>query len=376
MKNRRSTRPWTSAVVLLTVACLALGADAAPKKASPKRILVVSSYDRDVAWSKLTNAGLCDAMREFGYFDGKAQAEEFTRNDFVETPRAVVKKMWMDTKRKSSKGEMDDTSLAIYGYARNFKPDIILLGDDEAVEYVGTKFLDSPIPVIFWGVNITPVKYGLVDSVTRPGHNVTGVYQAGHYVESLRLLKAMAPHAKTFAMLSIESAAGRSHCKTIEYLNRKGALPLRLVATVATNDFELWKAKILELQGKVDAFYLSHYSGMKDASGAAVPAKEAARWYLQNVKIPEAVGFRQCIADGMLCGVDDSGYDQGFRAVVIARDILENGARPETYPPVSPGGGPSVVNAQRARMLGLSVPAGVTVDEYIEKASALGERAP
>ncbi len=373
MSNARSARLWKAAVAVVAVSCLALAANAAPKRPSQRRILVVSSYDRNVAWSKPTNAGLCDALLKFGYFENKAQAAEFTRNDLVETPRAVVRKLWMDTKRKSSKSEMDDTSLAIYSSAKSFKPDLILLGDDEAVEYVGTKFLDSRIPVVFWGVNITPVKYGLVDSMTRPGHNVTGVYQAGYYVESLKLLKAMAPRVRTFAMLSIESAAGRSHCKTIEYLNRKGALPLRLVATVATNDFELWKKKILELQEKVDAFYLSHYSGMKDANGAAVPAKEAARWYLANVKIPEAVGFRQCVADGMLCGVDDSGYNQGFQAVAIAHDILENGARPETYPPASPGRGSAVVNVQRARMLGLPVPAGLDVDERLEKASALGE---
>ncbi len=76
--------------------------------------------------------------------------------------------------------------------------------------------------------------------------------------------------------------------------------------------------------------------------------------------------------DAILCGVDDSGYDQGFQAVVIARDILEKGARPETYPPVSPGRGASVVNVRRARMLGLSRPKGLEVDERVEKASALG----
>ncbi len=373
MTSRRSARLWKTAVILIAVSCLASGASGAPKKTGPKRVLVVSSYDREVAWSKLTNAGFCAAMLKCGYFETQAQADEFTKTDSVETRRVVVRKLWMDTKRRNSRQEMDDTSLAIYAFAKTFKPDIILLGDDEAVEYVGTKFLDSSVPVVFWGVNITPVKYGLVDSPARPGHNVTGVYQAGHYVESLKLLKAMAPRAKTFAMLSIESAAGRSHCKTVDYLNRKGALPLRLVTTVATNDFELWKAKILELQGKVDAFYLSHYSGMKDRNGAAVPAKEAARWYLENVKIPEAVGFRQCVRDGMLCGVDDAGFDQGFQAVVIARDILDKGARPETYPPVTPREGAAVVNAQRARMLGLSLPEGLEVDEFIEKASALGE---
>lgn len=373
MKEGRNMRTWKSLVVFFAVFGLAWEAYGAPKRTTQRRILVVSSYQKDVAWSRETNTGLCSAMLKFRYFENRAQAEEFTKKDFVETPRIVMQKLWMDTKKKSSKGEMEDTSLAIYKYARNFRPDLILLGDDEAVEFVGTKFLDSQIPVVFWGVNITPVKYGLVDSMTRPGHNVTGVYQTGGYVESLNLLKSIAPHVKTFATVSLETSAGRSHYKAIEFLHRKGALPLRLVTTVSTNDFEVWKGKVLELQGKVDAFFLVHYSGLKDRQGNVVPPEEVARWYLNNVKIPEAVPFRIFIENGMLCGVDDSGFNQGYQAVVIAHNILEKGAKPETYTPVTPKLGAATVNRQRARMLGIPLSNLKGTVEYVEKASALGE---
>jgi ABC-type uncharacterized transport system substrate-binding protein len=373
MKSGRSMRIGEAVVVLLVVfglACVAYGAQ--KKKPVQRRVLVVSSYQRDVAWSRETNEGLCAAMLKFRYLENRGQAEEFTKSDYVETPRVVLKKLWMDTKRKGSKGEMDEASLAIYRYAKAFRPDLILLGDDEAVEYVGSKFLDSRIPIVFWGVNSTPVKYGLVDSMARPGHNVTGVYQTGYYVETLSLLKAIAPNVKTFATLAIETAAGRSHYKTVEYLARKGALPLKLAATVVTSDFESWKRKVLELQGKVDAFLLVHYSGLKDLNGNVVPPEEVARWYISNVKIPEAVGFRHFVSHGMLCGVDDSGYNQGFQAVVIAHDILEKGAKPATYPPVTPGHGAAIVNVQRARMLGIDIPGNVRIDERIENASAVG----
>ncbi|MFA6147912.1 MAG: ABC transporter substrate binding protein [bacterium] len=366
-------RIWKSIVVLFAVFGLAWGAHGAPKKTSQRRILVVSSYQKDVLWSQETNKGLCAALLKFRYFENSAQAEEFTNKDYIETPRVVIKKMWMDTKRMSNKGEMDDASLLVYRYAKSFKPDLILLGDDEAVEFVGTKFLDSRIPIVFWGVNITPVKYGLVDSVTRPGHNVTGVYQPGFYVECLNLLKAVAPGIKTFATISLETSAGRSHYKGIEYLSRKGALPLKLVATVSTNDFELWKTKVLELRGKVDAFFLVHYSGLQDRQGNLVPPEEVARWYLNNVKIPETVTIRPFVEHGMLCAVDDSGYVQGYQAGVIAHDILEKGAKPETYPPVRPKPGASFVNAQRVRMLGLPPPSVPGVEKYFEKATVLGE---
>ncbi len=75
----------------------------------------------------------------------------------------------------------------------------------------------------------------------------------------------------------------------------------------------------------------------------------------------------------MLCGVNDSGYNQGFQAVAIAHDILEKGARPDGYPPVTPRHGPTMVNLQRARTLGLTPPGAVRIDESFEKASAAEE---
>lgn len=366
-------RTFKTVVVLFAVSCLAWGAYGAPKKPAQRRILVVSSYQKDVIWSQETNRGLCAAMLKFRYFENSAEADKFTLKGYLETPKVVIRKMWMDTKKFGGKREMEEASQAIYRVAKTFKPDILMLGDDEAVEYVGTKFLDSRIPVVFWGVNMTPVKYGLVDSLNRPGHNVTGVYQSGGYVESLNLLKAIAPNVKTFATITLDTAAGITHYKTIDHLNRTGALPIRLAATVSTNDYEAWKSKILELQGKVDAFFLVHYSGLKDRHGNVVPPEEAARWYLDNSKIPETVNFRPFVAQGMLCGVDDSGYYQGYQAVVIAHDILEKGAKPETYPPVRPKPGISAVNVQRARMLGVSLLNVPGIEEYFDKASALGK---
>ena len=39
-------------------------------------------------------------MLQFGYLDNQQQIDEFTRNDYVENSRSVIKKEWMDTKRK------------------------------------------------------------------------------------------------------------------------------------------------------------------------------------------------------------------------------------------------------------------------------------
>ncbi len=45
------------------------------------------------------------------------------------------------------------------------------------------ELLDTAISVVFWGINGMPLKYGLVDRMDQPGHNVTGVWQSGYLKE-------------------------------------------------------------------------------------------------------------------------------------------------------------------------------------------------
>ncbi len=354
-------------LILFIGLCLISVSYGTTKKASEKkRMLVVSSYNREYGWSIGTNEGFCAAMLKLGYFDNKDQIAGYTKNDYVETSRAIVKKLWMDAKRKNSKSEKAEASLRIAKIVRDFKPDIIFLGDDDAAEYIGAQFLDYKIPIVFWGINNTPVKYGLVDSMDKPGHNVTGVYQSGFYIESLELLKKIVPRVKTFAVLSDGTSAGRLHYKAIEYLEKERAFPLKLVETVSTNDYELWKKKALELQKKIDAFFVVHYAGLKDEAGNYVTPEEAAKWYVTHITIPEASVQHRFVEQGMLCAADDSAYKQGFEAVVVAHDILDKGTNPATYPPRVPERGALMVNMQRAKILGITLTKDMGIEEYID----------
>lgn len=208
---------------------------------------------------------------------------------------------------------------------------------------------------MFWGVNNTPLKYGLVDSLEHPGHNVTGVVELGYYLETLQLLKRLVPTAKTFAILSDESETGRSHYKAIEDLAREGSLPLQWVETTSTSEFSVWKRKALELQERVDAFFIAQFNALKDEQGQPVPGEEVARWYLTNIHKPEAARTWHFVRQGLLCSAGEPSSRQGFDAVVIAHDILAFGRSPATYPPIIRKGGALVINTRRAAMLGITV---------------------
>ncbi len=352
-------------MVVLSLCLTATGYAAPNKETVKKRIFVVSSYNREYAWSQETNQGFCDAMLKFGYFDDAVQAGDLTKNDGVETATSVIKKMWMDTKRKKSKAEKLEATARINRAIRDFKPDLLFLGDDDAAEYIGNQFLDTKLLIIFWGVNNTPVKYGLVDRADRPGHNVTGSYQPGYYRESLELLKRIVPKVKTFAVLTDDSTAGRSHYKAIKYLARQGALPLALKETVITGDYELFKARALELQNTVDAFFVAQYSSLRDKDGAYVKAQDVISWYVTNIHVPETAEQGQFVRQGLLCGADDSGYNQGFEAVRMAHDIIDTDANPAAYPPRAPKRGALMVNEDRARTLGITLSDKMGIEEYV-----------
>lgn len=89
-----------------------------------------------------------------------------------------------------------------------------------------------------------------------PGHNVTGVWQAGYPKESLELLKRLMPEAEKFAILACDSETSRPRVKQIKILARKGKLPLKIVDVVVTNSFSNFKSRVLELIPKVDAFFI------------------------------------------------------------------------------------------------------------------------
>lgn len=346
------------------------------KDQTKTRIIVVSSYHREYLWSQETNEGVCAAFLEFGYLDNSDQIKEYTKNDYVESSNAVIKKTWMDTKRKSSKAEIATSFSRIIAEIDKFQPDIILLGDDNAANYIGNQYLDSETPVVFWGINGLPLKYGIIDSLDKPGHNITGVYQKGYHVQCFEYLQKIVPGIKTIAVLSDDTPTGRAHAKRVERYAAEGTLPVEIKEIIITNSFEHWQAKALELRPKVDAFYISTHHALKDNKGDPIDSLKVAAWHLRNIKKPSTTPARYFVNEGFLSTVDDSAFRQGYEAAKIAYKILVKGENPAEIEPYFPAQGRFIVNRQRAKMLGLEKIIKNNekiIDEYIDTMSALDQ---
>ena len=359
---------WSIVFTMLSLALLSPYAMAEEKK----RIFVVSSYHKAYLWSQSTQKGLSQAMLDYGYLDDERQITQFAESDMVESSKAIIHKAWMDSKQKNEPRALAQATDRIMSAIAAFRPDLVLLGDDNAANYVGNQLLDTETPVVFWGINGLPLKYGLVESMDNPGHNVTGVWQAGYHKESLQFLHSLVPDAKTFAILACDSETSRPNVKQIQALARSGQLPLQLVDVVITNSFAEFRQRALDLAQRVDAFFVLNHDTLRDERGNHVDMLTVGRWYLENIRKPEASHEDQFVREGMLLTANDSGFNQSYRAFEMAYDILEQGLNPGRIRTATPSRGPFMVNRPRAKMLGISLDNPLhSIDEIVESALAL-----
>lgn len=334
-----------------------------------KRIYIIDSYHPEYLWSQETAAGSGQALLDMKFLDNAQQLNELGQRNYIESSKAVVRKAWMDTKRRNSRREIADATARIVNDVKTFRPDIIVLGDDNAANFVGNYFMDTDVPMVFWGINGSPQKYGLIDSLDNPGHNVTGIYQAGYIKECLEFLVQLAPQIKTFASLSDDSETGRARTKELQLLASRGELPLVLKQSVVTNAFASWKSSIERLAPEIDAFVMFNHNTLKDSDGQVVDQLQAGQWYLDNVKKPDCSDARQFVREGILLAVDDSGYKQGYEAVAYVYDILMKGVAPAQLPVKSPARGKVMANRHRAAALGISLDGADFIEEFVEPIS-------
>lgn len=318
--------------------------------ASPKRIAIIGSYHPEYLWSAETNQGVLKALYEHGYLAEQAEGEAFTKSGYYENDKVELKKWWMDSKRKNTLPEIQKEVTRIINDLADFYPDIVLTGDDNATNYFGNYYIDSETPLVFWGVNGNPMKYGLLNSLARPGHNITGVYQADYLKESVLFLTSLLPSIKTIALLSDDSVSSRAKLKKLKRLGETGQLPVQIVADIATNDYAEWQAQALDAATYADAFFMLNHNTLKDAKDEPVEQMKIGAWYLRNIKKPEVSYENQFIEEGMLSAVSDSGVKQGYRAMKLAIRVLE-GEDPATIAVTAPERGDYVVNKERAVML-------------------------
>lgn len=226
-------------------------------------------------------------------------------------------------------------------------PDVIVSVSDPALAELRRR--TSKIPVVFLVV-ADPVGNGFVDSLARPGGNLTGISNAeptlaGKWIE---LLREVAPDVRSVVtLLHPESLSAISFGGALKAAAASAGLPIRLAEIRTPADIE---AAIAAAAASTQVGLIILPSAITSWLGPLIASRAAER------RLPAIYPFTQHVAQGGLIsyGIDITGV---WRQAPWYVDRILRGASPGDLPVQQPSKFELAVNLGAARALRLAVPA-------------------
>ncbi|MEJ2037354.1 MAG: ABC transporter substrate binding protein [Desulfosarcinaceae bacterium] len=302
-----------------------------------KKVLLLHSYNPEYIWVEHLNQGIVKGLAEERYFDGRNTA---------------IKYFYMDTKRKADEGWKRHIAGEAVETIRRMNPDVVIATDDNAQKYVVRHFKDSKIPFVFAGVNADPANYGYLDTMGKPGHNVTGSIERERFEQSIRFLRRLKPGIEKIAVICDDSPTGAPVIDRVKKTAPRAGVTL--TASLQTDNFDQWKKFVLDQQNKADALLVVVYHTVKDNNGRNVSPDAVLNWTISNNKLPDFGFWSWAVSGGLLCSEAISGYQQGYYAGTIAAYVLR-GQTPSEFAVGMPQRGEPCINLARAKMLGIKI---------------------
>jgi len=169
------------------------------------------------------------------------------------------------------------------------------------------------IPVVFGAVT-DPVAAGLVDSLEKPGGNITGTSDRWPMSAQFDLLLQLRPDVRTIGIIYNPGEANSAdNMKEIEEIVAGKGLQLLTVSVSNTNEV---LAAAQSLVGRIDAFYVSADNTVITAMDAVVRVSE------QN-RIPLLPGVSSNVEQGGFGTLGPSYFDVGVESARIADRIIK-----------------------------------------------------
>ncbi|MFM4929715.1 ABC transporter substrate-binding protein [Aeromonas dhakensis] len=269
-------------------------------------ILVISSYHPEYLWDQSYNASLVANLK------GAHHISHF----------------YMDTKRRPAE-EFDQIAERALAYYHQVKPDLVVLGDDNAINYLATSIASLGTPVVFLGMNENPRHKGLV------GHpKITGVLERPllkrNISEMSQLMGGIKKALVLFDSSNVALTAIEDEFKTQTEL-RVGQTR---VNSQLLGDYDLWQEAVLNArQNGYQAIFIGLYHTLIDEQGRHVDERQVLEWTSAHSPVPLFCFWEFTVGKGKaIGGLVLDGHDQGAKAAELVNAILE-GAQPKTLAP-------------------------------------------
>jgi putative tryptophan/tyrosine transport system substrate-binding protein len=316
--------------ILFVVGLLAVAviAEAQQAKKFP-RLGYLSSADpaRDSVGSEAIRL----ALRERGYVEGQNITTEYR---YAEGKRDRVPELAAELVR--------------------LKVDIIVVaGGLRTIQ--AAKDATKTIPIVMTGEGSDPVRAGLIESLARPGGNVTGVTLLSRELggKQLELLKEAVPKVTRVAFL-------------YDLTNPANVLEVKEDLSAAARTLNL-TIQPWEVRGKDDFDRVFTEMGKQRPDGLYVPSDPLMRDNQKRIvgfalksRLPSTYDYREAVDAGALMyyGADRA---DSYRRVAIYVDKILKGAKPADLPVEQPTKFEFVINLKTAKQIGLTIPQKVLV---------------
>jgi ABC-type uncharacterized transport system substrate-binding protein len=230
-----------------------------------------------------------------------------------------------------------------------------------ALYALAVKAATTTIPIVF-AVGDDPVTHGLVASLARPGGNLTGVnfFNSELVAKRLELLRELVPGAARVAVLVNPANATTMEPTLRDVEPAARAMGLQIQVFNASTSHEINAAFATLVRERPDALFVGGdpFFNLRRMQLSLLAAHHS---------IPATYASREYAETGGLMSYGTSFQDTYRQVGVYAGRILK-GAKPADLPVVQASKFELVINAETARLLGLTVPPTLLAraDEVIE----------
>ncbi|WP_020406793.1 ABC transporter substrate-binding protein [Hahella ganghwensis] len=301
----------------------------------PKAVLLVSSYHQEFPWTYQCEVGIRESVSAI----------------------ANVETFYMDTKRLPDNEFQTRADLA-WKKIEESNADLILLGDDNALRFLGPRLARKDTPVVFLGINHNPRVY-FSDGLLPP--NMTGVLERTPIFGTIRFISKIMPEAKRVLVITGDSQTSRAELKNT-LLDQKTLATTGIVADVkVASNWADWLRTLHSAHETYDAIIPIAYFNIKDEHGKYLSAEEAITGMSETSQIPIFANQDYTVSDaGAMGALVIHGQTHGKRAGAIALKILE-GTSPLAIAPEIDQSGVFYFNRKQLQRFDISLP------EQIEK---------
>jgi len=217
---------------------------------------------------------------------------------------------------------------------------------------LAAKKASSTIPIVFPVVG-DPVALGLVDSLARPGGNITGLTIMTPELSGkiLQLLKEVVPRTRRVAVLGEEANAFSAlDFKNLQAPASALGLQLHYIEVRSPNDFESAFSKITK-SVRATALFLQSIAMI-------ITNRKRIADLATKHRLPAIHQARELAEVGILMSYGSDWFDLGRRTATYVDKILK-GANPAELPVEQPTKFEFVINLKTAKQIGVTVPPNV-----------------